>query len=248
MPKGLLRSCGIVEGRFTIRKLDCWGMDLFQKLYRIYSQESRLVVILLSRSYLAKNWTRHELRAAQARALSERREYILPLLLDDCEPPDVFRQTDYLRLTDVSLANVAANISERWLQQMRNEGWITEDELVERVNRILWYRIPINVFMEQLLSSDEPELALQRALLALIYLIQEEVHEEVQAFIDFLLLSFPPITNCFNEKHQFVLVEPEGLVMRCRVEGGGLCLLMPEKYWKERYEEFVSDWPSSEEE
>jgi hypothetical protein len=59
-------------------RLDLWGKDLYKHLYKVYSAMSRFCIILLSKSYLEKAWPNHELRAAQSRALVERREYILP--------------------------------------------------------------------------------------------------------------------------------------------------------------------------
>ncbi|MEW8563988.1 MAG: TIR domain-containing protein, partial [Candidatus Thiodiazotropha sp.] len=72
-------------------KLDLWGRDLFKHLYEVYSIKSQYCIVLFSDAYLAKNWTAHELRAAQSRIIKERSPYVLPVLIDPTvEPPREF--------------------------------------------------------------------------------------------------------------------------------------------------------------
>lgn len=66
-------------------KAGLWAKDLYQHLAAVYSNYSRYCIVLISRHYKRKNWTRHELRHAQERALREHREYILPVKIDDTE-------------------------------------------------------------------------------------------------------------------------------------------------------------------
>ena len=53
------------------------GKDLYE----------RFCLMLVSAAYAAKVWPTHERRNAQARALSQNREYILPVRFDDTETP-----------------------------------------------------------------------------------------------------------------------------------------------------------------
>ena len=46
-------------------KLSLWGKDLFKHLFEVYSKKAEFCVILFSAAYLRRNWTNHELRAAQ---------------------------------------------------------------------------------------------------------------------------------------------------------------------------------------
>ena len=64
-----------------------WGEDLYVRLSDVYQNRARYCVIFCSKYYAAKLWTKHELRAAQARALQENQAYILPVRLDDTEIP-----------------------------------------------------------------------------------------------------------------------------------------------------------------
>ena len=55
-------------------------------------------MLLLSSEYFAKNWTNHELRAAQSRVLWERCDYIFSVMLsDDIALPKPFESFAYVR-------------------------------------------------------------------------------------------------------------------------------------------------------
>ena len=74
-----------------------WGKDLYQYFYEVFSRASHYCVILVSKTYADKEWTRHELQAAQERALKERgKEYILPLRIDDVELPGLPSTVGYV--------------------------------------------------------------------------------------------------------------------------------------------------------
>jgi len=60
-----------------------WGVDLYAHLSNIYANRSRYCLILISKHYAERLWTKHELRAAQARAFKEHSAYILPLRLGE---------------------------------------------------------------------------------------------------------------------------------------------------------------------
>lgn len=77
-------------------KVDLWGKDLYSHLTKIYRDESKYCLMLISENYAKKQWTNHERRAAQSRAFSENHEYILPLKLDDTSIDGVLDTTGYL--------------------------------------------------------------------------------------------------------------------------------------------------------
>ena len=52
--------------------------------------------MFIPESYAQKQWTSHERKAAQARAFTESREYILPLRLDDTSVDGVLDTTGYI--------------------------------------------------------------------------------------------------------------------------------------------------------
>lgn len=58
--------------------------------------QSEYCIVILSRHYERKLWTRHELKQAQARAFRENREYLLPVRLDDTAIPGVSETVGYI--------------------------------------------------------------------------------------------------------------------------------------------------------
>ena len=59
-------------------QIDLWGKYLAEELPLIYGEQAAAVVIFVSAEYAAREWTRLERRTALARAVRERREYVLP--------------------------------------------------------------------------------------------------------------------------------------------------------------------------
>lgn len=68
-------------------KIDLWGKDLYVHLDWIYRKAARYCVLFASDDYAKKVWTNHERQSAQARAIEENTEYILPVRFDDTEVP-----------------------------------------------------------------------------------------------------------------------------------------------------------------
>src|SRR5437016_2356268 len=66
-----------------------WGQDLYTYLSDIYQNKAFYCVMLLSKHYAEKLWTKHERAAAQARAISKQDVYILPVRLDATEIPGI---------------------------------------------------------------------------------------------------------------------------------------------------------------
>lgn len=77
-------------------KADLWGKDLYVHLTNVYKDYSKYCLMFISEHYARKQWTNHERRAAQERAFSENREYILPLRLDDSSVDGVLKTTGFI--------------------------------------------------------------------------------------------------------------------------------------------------------
>ncbi|WP_128292520.1 toll/interleukin-1 receptor domain-containing protein [Afifella aestuarii] len=86
----------------NFEQANLWGKDLYQHLHHIYKDKARYCIIFISKAYARKNWTRHELKNAQARSLSEKYEYILPVRLDDADIPGLNPTIGYIDLRHVS--------------------------------------------------------------------------------------------------------------------------------------------------
>src|SRR5580700_4265139 len=68
-------------------QIDLWGKYLAEELPAIYGEQAASVVVFVSAEYAAHDWTRLEHRSALARAVRERREYVLPARFDDTPLP-----------------------------------------------------------------------------------------------------------------------------------------------------------------
>ena len=94
-------------------KSTLWGKDLYTHLSDLYQHKARYCVMFFSKHYVAKAWTKHELKAAQARALNENQEYILPIRLDSTEIPGILKTTAYLNWYEETPESVAEAILEK---------------------------------------------------------------------------------------------------------------------------------------
>lgn len=83
-----------------------WGTNLYETFDAIYRLKARYCVLFLSQHYANKVWTNHERRAAQARAVQENREYILPVRLDDTDIPGLSPTIGYLEWNKVGLTGL----------------------------------------------------------------------------------------------------------------------------------------------
>jgi len=94
-------------------KTTLWGKDLYTHLSDLYQNKARYCVMFFSQHYVAKAWTKHELKAAQARALNENKEYILPIRLDSTEIPGILQTTAYLDWHEETTESVAEALLEK---------------------------------------------------------------------------------------------------------------------------------------
>lgn len=93
-----------------------WGKDLYVHLTKVYKDDSKYCLMLISENYAKKQWTNHERKAAQARAFQENSEYILPLRLDDTEIDGVLSTTGYIDYRQTSLEKIIGMLTEKVFQ------------------------------------------------------------------------------------------------------------------------------------
>ena len=87
-----------------------WGKDLIEHLTDVYSNKARYCLMLISKFYPDKPWTRLERRSAQARAFRQPEEYILPVRLDDTEVPGIPPTIAYLDLRRQTVGELADQV------------------------------------------------------------------------------------------------------------------------------------------
>jgi hypothetical protein len=88
-------------------QIELWGANLYDKLDDVYRTKASFCVIFISKHYAAKVWTNHERKSAQARALQENREYVLPVRLDDTEIPGIPPTIGYVDLRETPIEEIA---------------------------------------------------------------------------------------------------------------------------------------------
>jgi hypothetical protein len=93
---GKLKIDGVRVFYDSYEKATLWGKDLYEHLNDVYKNKAQYCLMIVSQSYRDKQWTNHERKAAQARAFSQNKEYILPLKLDDTEIPGLNETIGYL--------------------------------------------------------------------------------------------------------------------------------------------------------
>ena len=108
-----LRDCDVKVFYDEFHKASLWGKDLYQHLQTIYRDKAKYCIVFVSKHYFKKNWTKHELKQAQARAFQNSREYILPLRLDDSMLPGVNHTVGYIDLRNATIEEVAVTLLEK---------------------------------------------------------------------------------------------------------------------------------------
>ena len=95
------------------QRVEMWGKDLVEYFEDIYLRKSTYCVMFISRAYKEKIWTNLERRSALARALQERREYVLPARFDDTDIPGVLPTIGYESLSGVPPTEFALLVIEK---------------------------------------------------------------------------------------------------------------------------------------
>ena len=102
-----LKSRGVRVFFDDYAKAELWGKDLYSHLDEIYQHLCRYCILFASKEYADKVWTSHERQSAQARALKEKQEYILPARFDDTPIPGLKDTVHYINLKRTSSSDLA---------------------------------------------------------------------------------------------------------------------------------------------
>lgn len=105
------RRVRVFYDRFEQAEL--WGKDLYQHLFDVYSSKARYCVVFVSEHYVAKPWTRHEIKAAQAKQFVAESEYILPVRLDDSRLPGLSQTIGYVDARNLNAEGIVQLIAEK---------------------------------------------------------------------------------------------------------------------------------------
>ena len=108
-----LRERGIRVFYDKYEDVALWGKDLYVHLDDIYRHSARYCVMFISKNYANRLWTNHERRSAQARAIAENAEYILPARFDSTEIPGLPDTVGYVDLRETKLERLVKMIEEK---------------------------------------------------------------------------------------------------------------------------------------
>ncbi|SES25837.1 toll/interleukin-1 receptor domain-containing protein [Lentzea albida] len=93
-----------------------WGADLVEHIADTLTHKVRYVLMFASRHYVEQGLVRHERRTAQARALVQQNEFLLPIRLDDTEVPGLLPSIGYLDLRKHDDEVVAQSVVQKLAQ------------------------------------------------------------------------------------------------------------------------------------
>jgi len=102
-----LRAMGVRLFYDAFEQVDLLGKDLAEHFGAIYKERANYCAMFISLHYARKAWPQFERQHAQARALVEKREYILPLRLDASEIPGLSPTIGYIRIQGMTPKAVA---------------------------------------------------------------------------------------------------------------------------------------------
>jgi hypothetical protein len=109
----LLAAGGIRVFYDRYLRTELWGKDLYEHLDDVYRNRARFCVLFASKHYAQKVWTTHERKSAQARALRQHSEYVLPARFDDTPIPGVRPTVGYVDLRGTAPREFAELIVEK---------------------------------------------------------------------------------------------------------------------------------------
>ena len=167
-----------------------WGKDLYAHLSEIYYRMCKYCVIFVSKEYAEKVWPNQERQSAQARALEEKQEYILPARFDDTKVPGLLdtvgyvdlKQTPALRLSELIAQKLGKDLRHHYLPPTVDrlyEILEVEDEDSQR-----YVRLTASSFFDVLRRLDPDE---RNAVIHIIrYGCTWDMPEDIHINVDFL--------------------------------------------------------------
>jgi hypothetical protein len=110
----LVNEFGLLVFYDDYEQAKLWGVHLAERLMSIYRDQSAYCLVLISKHYKEKRWTKHEWRSAQERAfLIPDREYLLPVRLDETKLDGLFETMGYIDGRTNSARTIARLVFEK---------------------------------------------------------------------------------------------------------------------------------------
>jgi len=112
-----LSSAGVRVFYDAFEKVNLLGKDLTAHFAEIYGKRAHYCAMFISQHYVRKAWPQFERQHAQARALAEKWEYILPIRLNSSEVPGISSTIGYLDARGLSPKEVAEILHQKCRNQ-----------------------------------------------------------------------------------------------------------------------------------
>ncbi len=105
-----LKERGINVFYDKFEEVEMWGKNLADHFSEVYASRSRFVVMFVSKHYAAKAWPNYERQQAQAKAIAQKNEFILPVRFDDTGIPGLPATVAYLDARSCTPDDIAKRI------------------------------------------------------------------------------------------------------------------------------------------
>ena len=124
-----LKNAGVKVFYDGSEQTNLWGKNLYEHLSDVYQKKARYCLMLASAAYAAKVWPTLERRNAQARALSQKVEYILPVRFDETEIPGLPSTVGYLRFSEHGVEGICTLLRQKLSRPFESSETYTATEL-----------------------------------------------------------------------------------------------------------------------
>lgn len=122
----VLKQMGLRVFYDKYEQVSLWGKNLYDHLSQIYGMTARYTVMFISKYYARNLWTNLERQSAQAKAFSERSEYILPVRFDDTDIPGIHATLGYIDLKNIAPEKLAELIKAK-IGPLVRENFMPDD-------------------------------------------------------------------------------------------------------------------------
>jgi len=106
-----LKRNGISVFYDDFQKADLWGKKLSYHFKEMYGTNTRFVIVFISEHYALKDWTDFEFSIAQKEATTRKREFILPIRIDNTTIVGLHNDVGYLDLKKENVESIVETIS-----------------------------------------------------------------------------------------------------------------------------------------
>ncbi|SDG89628.1 TIR domain-containing protein [Lentzea fradiae] len=111
-----LKDLGVSVYYDEDQAVERWGLDLVEHTSETYGSRVRYVLPFVSQHYVDERWARLQRRVANARALEQQAEFLLPIRIDDTDVPGLLASVGYLDVRVHSTEVIAQAVVQKLAQ------------------------------------------------------------------------------------------------------------------------------------